>query len=136
MKYIIERSTNSEMTKWLEAFFQHLKKTCEAFKAGAISLDSESPVAVNAKETPTPPPTITAPPVPPANMSNESPIPNKDSKHQYQDWKDYIFIIFVLLVIVFLIQDYFKWKLISEKVMNLESKLRSLETTLDLIIKK
>lgn len=26
MKYIIERSTNVEMTKWLEVFFEHLKK--------------------------------------------------------------------------------------------------------------
>lgn len=26
MKYIIERSTNAEMSKWLEVFFQHLKK--------------------------------------------------------------------------------------------------------------
>lgn len=26
MKYIIDRSTNFEMTKWLEAFFAHLKK--------------------------------------------------------------------------------------------------------------
>ena len=30
MKYIIEKSTNAEMTKWLEAFFQHLKKVCSA----------------------------------------------------------------------------------------------------------
>lgn len=30
MKYIIERSTNGEMAKWLEVFFKHLKKvpTC------------------------------------------------------------------------------------------------------------
>ena len=26
MKYIIERSTNGEMAKWLEVFFKHLKK--------------------------------------------------------------------------------------------------------------
>ena len=26
MKYIIDRSTNFEMNKWLEAFFAHLKK--------------------------------------------------------------------------------------------------------------
>ncbi len=26
MKYIIERSTNVEMTKWLEVFFEHLRK--------------------------------------------------------------------------------------------------------------
>lgn len=26
MKYIIERSTNAEMSKWLETFFNHLKK--------------------------------------------------------------------------------------------------------------
>ena len=26
MKYIIDRSTNFEMTKWLEALFAHLKK--------------------------------------------------------------------------------------------------------------
>lgn len=26
MKYIIERSTNGEMAKWLEVFYKHLKK--------------------------------------------------------------------------------------------------------------
>ena len=25
-RYVIEASTNAEMTKWLEAFFAHLKK--------------------------------------------------------------------------------------------------------------
>ena len=31
MKYIIERSTNGEMAKWLEVFFKHLKKVIMRF---------------------------------------------------------------------------------------------------------
>jgi len=38
MKFIIERSTNAEMSKWLESFYQHLKKVCEDYKAGLIAL--------------------------------------------------------------------------------------------------
>lgn len=42
MKYIIERSTNAEMTMWLEAFFQNLRKTCDNLRNGTISLEPGS----------------------------------------------------------------------------------------------
>lgn len=39
MKYIIERSTNYEMTKWLEAFFVHLRQVT-SFKWFTVITDS------------------------------------------------------------------------------------------------
>eukprot|EP01034_Spumella_vulgaris_P021515 gene21515-27550_t len=56
MKYIIDRSTNFEMTKWLEAFFAHLKKTTALFREGKVVLDgadaaSPCPVAVVGAES-------------------------------------------------------------------------------------
>mmetsp|Transcript_9921 Transcript_9921/g.13614 ORF Transcript_9921/g.13614 Transcript_9921/m.13614 type:complete len:401 (-) Transcript_9921:1282-2484(-) len=42
MKYIIEKSTNGEMIKWLEAFFAHLKKVSSQFKEGKLALPESS----------------------------------------------------------------------------------------------
>lgn len=40
LRAIIESNTNSEMKKWLEAFFNHLKRTTDLFRDGKISLDN------------------------------------------------------------------------------------------------
>jgi hypothetical protein len=47
MKYIIERSTNVEMMKWLEVFYNHLKKICDQFKNGEITLENAEAQASN-----------------------------------------------------------------------------------------
>ena len=42
MRYIIEKSTNGEMNKWLETFCNHIKKVSGQFKEGKLDLSGSS----------------------------------------------------------------------------------------------
>lgn len=80
MRYLIEKSTNAEMIKWLEIFFAHLKKIALLFKEG--KLDMTDPYAGAAalgsgeeevSSSSTPPPSVAA--MPSISTHSEGPLP-------------------------------------------------------------
>lgn len=145
MKYIIERSTNGEMSKWLENFAGQLKKSAEEFRSGALCLSSDSPsqatrdTTVNTSSNPS-----STDPVTPAtpSVSNSVEISatkqfavddlsrNVPPKTNSSQWDSMVMIV-LLLVILFLIIDFWRWNSISSQIREMRSKMSQMESLIN-----
>eukprot|EP01031_Cornospumella_fuschlensis_P026986 gene26986-32602_t len=128
MKYIIESSTNAEMTKWLNTYFQHLKKVVELYNQGKIDLNSPADASAIA-----PPPESSPAPATPA------PAPVVDTKpqtssvmavlldFQNQTLGDRVKTSFFLLLCVFLLYNMWTWQKTLAKINGLEKTVKDLQ---------
>lgn len=130
MKYIIERSTNGEMSKWLENFALQIKKSVADFHSGAISLTGDG--VVEGKEVP-PPSTIAVACVESKPVEQISPkdttlhsVPQTTVVATYQ--RDNLVILLLVIVIFLLILDFIRWKSMDHQIGELLSKVSQIES--------
>lgn len=146
MKYIIERSTNGEMSKWLETFAAQVKKTVDDYKNGSLSLSSgdasttETPsskeqVSVPQKEVPeiASPSTINkasleGPVVTPSPSVVPSSPPQTSSP-----FRDYLVLALLALLVILLSVDFLRWRNVDAEMRDLRSKLAAMESLVNSI---
>jgi len=128
LRSIIESNTNSEMKKWLETFFNHLKKTTELYRDGKISLDSPDtnlPVEVS------PPEEVKAAPT--ENVKEKKSTSQNDSLFALllgfnnETLGDRVKAITLLMLIGFIIYQHLTYKAIYRKLNDNEAKIKILE---------
>lgn len=136
MKYIIESSTNTEMTKWLKTFAQHMKTVSDAARANGTLSSSpsgkSSTVSAVAANT-TPSVTAVAATNDKGNGSSTatatatvlaSPPQPAGSLHDVIVWSC------LLILAVFLVLNYWRWCGVQNKVDALEQRIEHLEQAL------
>ncbi len=128
LRSIIESNTNSEMKKWLETFFNHLKKTTELYRDGKISLDSPDtnlPVEVS------PPEEVKAAPT--ENVKEKKSTSQNDSLFALllgfnnETLGDRVKAITLLMLIGFVIYQHLTYTAIYRKLNDNEAKIKILE---------
>lgn len=130
LKYMIERSTNSEMAKWLEAFFSNLKKLSAQFKEGKLDL---TPYKGTVAATPSVE-AITAT-VEPLKAENEpTAVVTKKATGAMayipfvnESLGDQIKLFLFAVLVVFLIFNYFRWSIVTKKLDLLERQLHQMQ---------
>jgi len=134
---MIESSTNTEMKKWLEDFFAHLKVVVQAFKDGKVSLDTsasvEDIVVVEETKPEAPPPSLPSVKMTFGGFIQE--IMDIFLDFNQNSTGDKMKVILILLFIVFVILNWWSWQSAIKHTHNLESKIDELSSLLDIIIK-
>lgn len=137
MKYIIETSTNTEMKKWLETFFNHLKRTTDMFKEGKISLDN--PGAALAEIAP---PVEEVKPVENTGTTTKKHAEHSDTlfgllfNFNNETLGDRIKAIVFIFLIAFFIYHYFYTRSVNQKLIAYEQKMKILEELLNETLRK
>lgn len=142
MKYIIERSTNGEMSKWLETFAANIKKTVDDYKSGSLSLTS-SDVSTTEAPSSTEPVTITpravaettsAPSTNKAQPDGSVSTPSQDAvvipspTQTSSPFRDYLVLALLALLVILLSVDFLRWRNVDAEMRDLRSKLAAMES--------
>mmetsp|Transcript_23647 Transcript_23647/g.52548 ORF Transcript_23647/g.52548 Transcript_23647/m.52548 type:complete len:219 (-) Transcript_23647:117-773(-) len=118
MKYIIEKSTNGEMARWLETFSNYLKKTTELKREGKLDLSvaaAPAPVVVEAVV--------------------EAPVEVKKAPVGFmallsfnnENVGDQIKFGLCLLLVLYLFVNYTRWEGLVRKLDDVEAKMQRIE---------
>jgi len=127
MKYIIERSTNSEMSKWLETFFNHLKRTTELFKEGKITMQNQP------NDSPAPSEAAKESPVAEIVVEKQPELPTQATP--FSSINVVLLLIVIVLVVVVAI-NYLKWQASLSKLNALQTQVDRMENILNLLLSK
>lgn len=134
MRYIIDRSTNAEMTKWLEVFFQHLKKTSDLYREGKISLQApSSPMPEEVKAAPAPAPAPESPPAeapPAAPPSTASSLLSVMFDFTNTTLGDRMKTLLAIMLVIFLLINARLWRSTQLKIESLDATVQELQQAL------
>lgn len=146
MKYIIERSTNGEMSKWLETFAAQIKKTVDNYKNGSLSLSSsdvstsETPSSKESDSVPQKVVPETASPSSTNKASSEgsvvAPSPSvvpSSAPQTSSPYRDYLVLALLALLVILLSVDFLRWRNVDAEMRDLRSKLAAMESLVNSI---
>eukprot|EP01039_Chlorochromonas_danica_P010075 gene10075-11151_t len=138
MRYLIDINTNSEMTKWMEALYEHFRKVGELYKAGKVEL--ELPPAEDQATVPQAAAPVTLPaPVP--EVKPALPPPPTESvvvktEKESGGWKDSLLqdplrLLLLLILLVFVVRSYAMIRNSEAKIDHLEQTVQSLQASIE-----
>lgn len=131
MKYLIETNTNTELTKWLQVYFEHLKNITALFNEGKIDLNA--------------PAVVIAPPSA-EQVANEKKAAAEaaataakeeaEAESKRRAKHDYFRLAFYVFMIIFLLLNYSRWSNANSRVVDMEETIRNLEKILSKFVEE
>lgn len=131
MKYLIERSTNTEMSKWLENFALQLKKSVEEFRAGTLALTNDSTTEApdsgasssGKQAASAAPPAVVAVSTPSSTTAAIVVTSDKTSSSS----RDYLLIVLLVVLIIMLCLDLLRWRSVDFQLREMSKKMSAME---------